>query len=55
MKIDVHFIVADKLTVKDVCKAITSTCKPTQAEVWEVDGDVCEEILLVRTNKYHKN
>ena len=40
-----------KLTVEDVYEAITSTSKATQAKACEVNGDVCEEILSVRTNK----
>ena len=49
MAIDEHVrpSVADKLTEKDVCEAIA----PTPIAICEVDGDVREEIVPVRTHK----
>lgn len=51
MAIDEHVAVSAKLTEEDVCEAVASTSKATQEEADEDDGDVCEEILPVRTNK----
>ena len=51
MIIDEPVTVAAKLTEEDVYEAIASTSKVTQVEACEVSGDVCEEILLLRTSK----